>query len=170
MSNRIHAFTLIETIAVIVVMGLLAGMIVPVVASSTNAFATMSEARDRTESASLAMERIVRAVREVDDDPDVAGAADLSIASVSRIRFADGTEVRLDGTTLWLDEPDETEAPLCQHVSAFEVTYLGDDGLELDPGVAANLPLVRRLHIRIACSNAAELRTSVFLRSSLEGA
>lgn len=163
------AFTLIETIAVIVVVGLLAGVIVPVVAFSTTAFSEMSEARDRTESASLAMERIVRALREAGDEASAAGTPDIDVATASRVQFGDGTEVRLSGTTLWLNEPSQTESPLCQFVSAFELTYLGDDGLSLDPSVPANLPLVRRLHIRLACTGGAELRTSVFLRCTLGG-
>lgn len=170
MTGNRRAFTLIETIAVIVVAGVLAGVVVPVVASSTGAFADMSEARDRTEAASLAMERIVRALREAGDRADVAGVPDITLASAGRVQFGDGTEIRLTGTTLWYAEPGAAEAPLCQHVAAFELVYLGHDGLELDPAVAANLLLVERLHVRLACSGAAELRTSVFLRCTLGGA
>jgi len=76
--------------------------------------------------------------------------------------------LRLDGSTLWLDEPAVAESPLCQYVEVFELTYLGEDGLEIDISNVANLPLVQRLNVRLACENAAELRTSVYLRSALE--
>jgi len=163
-----NGFTLIETIAVIVVVGLLAGMIIPVLAASTSMFAKVSETRSRTESASLAMERAVRVLRETASDPADPGAADIDIATASRVRFADGTDLRLDGSTLWLDEPAVAESPLCQYVEVFELTYLGEDGLEIDISNVANLPLVQRLNVRLACENAAELRTSVYLRSALE--
>lgn len=170
MTPRIrHAFTLIETIAVIVVVGVLAGVIVPVVAQSTTTFADMSEQRDRTEATSLALERIVRAFREAPDKTASAGVPDINTATSSRLKFTDGTEVRLSGTTLWFNEPGQTESPLCQNVSAFELTYLGADGLSLNISVSANWDLVQRINVRLACTGGAELRTSVFLRCTLGG-
>jgi prepilin-type N-terminal cleavage/methylation domain-containing protein len=164
------AFTLVETIAVILVLGVLSVVTTPLILSAGDAFGQAALARERTEDASMALERIVRALREAPDQSGAPGTPDITTATATSIEFADGTEIELLGTTLWLALPGEAAAPVCQHVTAFELTYLNAGGGTITVSSPTDALNANRLHIRLAPEGGAELRTSVFLRCTLGGA
>jgi len=53
-------------------------------------------------------------------------------------------------------------------VTAFELTYLRDDGMELDTGAGDDVTDIRRVEIRLVAGGQ-ELRTGVFLRVGMGG-
>lgn len=164
------AFTLVELMAVLVLTAGIAAVTAPIVLSASGAFTDASTRRDRTEAASMALDRIVRTLREAPDrgesGPGVPAIASLSAMSIG---LEDGAVVALNGQTLELTVPGSDPAPLCTGVDAFELTYFGSDGTVIDPAAAGAADEVRVVEIRLACAAAVELRTRVLLRCTLGG-
>ncbi len=163
---RHSGFTLVETIAVILVLGVLAGVTAPLMVGAAGSYADARDGRRAVEDASFALDRIVRILREAPSDA-TAGEPGFASADADGFELADGTEVSLSGTDLMLSIAGGAAAPLCRDVAVFELTYRGADGAVLDfgggdvPGDAA------RVEIRIAASGQ-EMRTAVFLRATME--
>lgn len=164
-----RAFTLIELIAAIVVFSLVSMVFAGIMLESAEAYASASEARERGERASLAMDRIVRLIREIPENEAAPGTPDITDASATALELGNGAAVRLSGSTLILIVPDApAPAVLCTEVSAFELTYLGADGMELALGAGDTTADIHRINVRLACGQI-ELRTSAFLRVALGG-
>jgi prepilin-type N-terminal cleavage/methylation domain-containing protein len=120
--------TLLELIASITIMSVIAVAVFPVIASAADGYASATRTRERTERVAFALDRCVRLLREATGS-DPAGALDLASAAPDRVVFADGRGLGLSGTTLVYLEAGQPDAPLCRDVSAFEITYLASDGV-----------------------------------------
>ncbi|MFI4896545.1 MAG: type II secretion system protein [Phycisphaerales bacterium JB059] len=120
--------TLIELIAAITIMSVISVAGFPVIASAADGYASATRTRERTERIAFALDRCVRLLREATGS-DPAGALDLASAAPDRVVFADGRGLGLSGTTLVYLEAGKADAPLCRDVTAFEITYLGSDGV-----------------------------------------
>lgn len=126
--NTARAMTLIEVVASIAVLGVIAAIIMPVIAGATDAYVQAAHTRRIAESAGYALERTVRLLR--DTPPAAADPATLGLAaaSSSSVRFADGRGIELSGTTLNLRAADGTTSPLCRNVQTFTLDYLAANG------------------------------------------
>lgn len=162
------AFTLIEMIAVLTLTAAIAGVTAPILLSASGAFTDANARRDRTEAASMALERVVRTLREMPDrgqnEPGVPAIAGVSGSSIT---MDDGTAFSLNGEILSMTVAGVQPARLCTGVEAFELTFFGSDGSALDPSAAGTPALVRMIEIRLARTGAIELRTRVLLRCTL---
>ena len=161
-----NAFTLIEVIAVIVVLGVVAGVASPILFSMSNTYASSLDQRTQAEAASIALDRVIRVIRETPPVAGNSGTPDIAVATASRFELGDTTEIELTGTNLMLTLPGETPAILCSDVEQFELTYLTDDATELDTGAGDALTDIHMIHIRIR-SGETELRAGAFLREKL---
>lgn len=157
--KRRRGMTLVEVVCAVVVIGVIAAVVMPIIAGATDAYASASSTRAAVESVAFALERSARLLR---DAPPGAAEGQVGIASAgaAAITFTDGRGLELDGTTLLLRTGPSDTAPLCRGVTAFELTYLASDGVTSVQGTPA---LTQRLNIRLAAAGA-ELRTSVFPR------
>jgi len=166
--TRHGGFTLIETIAVILIVGLLAGVVGPLMVGAAGAYAGARDGRAAIENASFAMDRIVRVLREAPEGA-TEGTAAFAKALPGVFGFTDGSFVSKSGTDVVMVEPGgATSHPLARDVTAFELTYLRDDGLELDTGAGDDVSDIRRVEIRLVAGGQ-ELRTGVFLRVGMGG-
>lgn len=159
---RNHAFTLIETIAVILIVGLLAGVVGPLMVGAADAYAGARDDRRATEDASFALDRIVRILREA-PEADTPGTPAFTKTTSSGFAFADGTQIILSDTDLMMQIGAGAFAPLCRDVTDFELTYLRADGLPLDTPGGDDASDTRRVMIRLV-ADGQDLRTCVFLR------
>lgn len=165
---RATAFTLIEAIATIVVVGALSGVTAPLLLAASRAFTRSSDLRSATAAADLAIDRAVRFLREAPEANGQAGVPDITTAQPSRVVFGDGSSLELIGSTLWFATEGLDPAPLCQNVSIFTLSYLGDDGRVLN-FQGGDLPAhTHAIAIRLRSSEA-ELSTIAFLRTRLAG-
>ena len=155
-----RAFTLVELLGVIVIFSVLAGVISPVVLEAAGAHRRAATQRDAAQRAGYALERIVRLLRETPPMQPGEPSPGLAGAETERVERIDGAEVELIGSTLWLTPAGGDAAPLCQGVEAFELGYLGADGVT---DTRATPEATQRVTVRIVVDGFV-LRTAVFLR------
>lgn len=155
-----RAFTLIELIASMMVVGVVAAVSAPLIAAASDAYVTSADNRDNVERISHAMDRAVRLVRDAPPTASGSGLPDITVAATDNIEFADGSELQLVGSTLMLTPAGGVAAPLCIGVTTFELAYIGEDGLWNTILTPQN---TQRIGIRIV-ANGQELQSAVFLR------
>lgn len=155
-----RAFTLVELLASMVIIGFVASVAVPLISAASDSFVTSSNNRDEAERLSHAMDKAVRLLRAAPATAPGSGQPDIAVAASDNIEFADGSELELIGTTLWLTPAGGSASPLCTGVSAFAITYLAEDGTTSTILTPEN---TQRIVIRIA-TGAQELRGAAFLR------
>jgi prepilin-type N-terminal cleavage/methylation domain-containing protein len=160
-----RAFTLIELISVIVIMGAISTVIAPLVTAAATTHAQSAEQRKTAESLGAALERIVRILRETPATEPGEPTPDFVSVGASSVTLTDGHRIDLIGSTLWLTAPGKTPSPLCQNVTSFHLTYLAADGVA---DTSMSPPQTQRIEITLA-SDAMELRTCVFLRIARAG-
>jgi prepilin-type N-terminal cleavage/methylation domain-containing protein len=158
-SNRRSGFTLIEVTMTVMILGIVAASVVPIVFGASDAYANAANVRRTAEKTAYAMERTIRILR---DSPEGAtrGTIAISTASADQVRFADGHGLELTGTTLYERATDGTLSPLCDQVTSFVIEYLSSDGVT---STLASPTTTQRFNITIVC-NAFELRSAAMAR------
>ncbi|MEM8835304.1 MAG: prepilin-type N-terminal cleavage/methylation domain-containing protein [Planctomycetota bacterium] len=121
--RRRGGFTLVEAIGVIVVLSVMAMVTSTIVLSSADAYARTGDRRDELRRVDLALERLVRELREVDA---------FAVAQQTRYVTSDGDGVELSGSNLIFTDTDGLTARLCAGVDAFAITYHSGNGSSLD--------------------------------------
>jgi prepilin-type N-terminal cleavage/methylation domain-containing protein len=159
-------YTLIELIAVIVIISTISSVVGSLVHESVKAYASASDQREAVERQSFALERIVRALREAAPLIGSSGTPGLTTAAADQCVFEDGTACELDGTDLMLTMPGSAAGPLARDVTAFELTYVGEDGTPLNFVGGDTLDMTRTIWIRIE-SEGVDTRTAVYLRATM---
>lgn len=159
-----HAFTLIELLAVMIIISTVGVVTSGILMSASQMYTTSAAHRRAAENVALALDRVVRVLREAPAKPTPAGAANISSATATTITLSDGNAIALSGNTLNLSSATVSNAPLCKDVTAFQITYLDGAGTVVD--LSSGTDTVRRVHIRLAAGGT-ELRTSTWLRAGL---
>lgn len=160
-----RGYTLIELVAVTVILGAVAGVTSPLIVACAERYASASARRESADACGHAMERIVRTLREAPESGSIAGAPGIVSVTAGSIEFEDGSLVRLDGQTLWMATAGEDEAELLGGVEWFELRLLGADGVADAMGKPEH---ARRAEVGLRAGGV-ELRTAVFFRSGLGG-
>lgn len=159
-----RGLTLVETMASIVILGVMAGVSLPMIDGASEAYARATEQRRATEQVAFALDRCVRLLRTV---PLGADNASVGITSVSAtaVRFADGRGLEVTGGVLMMRDSSGNTARLCADVQTFTLTPLASDGVT---NTTATPGLTRRFNITIKTSKA-ELRGAAFIRVGAMG-
>ena len=126
--RRRAGLTLLELIASITIMSVIAVSVFPVIASSADAYASATQTRTRTERVAFALDRCIRLLREASGS-DPVGSLDITTAAADRVVFADGRGIALSAGSLVYLESGQPDAPLCRDVSAFQISFIGADGV-----------------------------------------
>lgn len=158
--SRLRGFTLIELMASTVIVGILAGVVAPIILQLSTAHGLSSEQRQAAQAVGAATERVVRMIREAPALTVGSHSPDITTAAPSLLQFGSGHRVELIGSTLWLTVPGESASPLLQNVSLFNLTYLGDDGVT---DTSLSLLVTQRINIRLAAGGF-EIDTAAFIR------
>lgn len=161
--TRPLGFTLIESVAVIVLLSIMAAVISGPVLASGRAYADSAERITASERASTALDRIVRILRGAAPTADEPGDPDIASAAADFFELGDGTRVELLGTALMLTDADGRDGPLATNVTAFDLAFFDAAGQPIDPADASSAQLA---HITLAVGTV-EFRTAVFLRANL---
>lgn len=148
-----------------VVIAVVASVATGIIYSAADAYAGAAEQRRAMERVGLAMDRVVREIREAPSPDGAAGEADIVTAEIDDLEFGNGVRLELIGQTLWLTTPDSDAALLCSEVEAFELSYLGEDG---QTDASATPAQIQRIRIRLRAGGT-ELRATAFLRATLGG-
>ncbi len=172
-----RGFTLVEVIAVIVLLSVLGGVTSSLILNSTAAFTDSSIRMQLHGEASVTLDRLVREWREIDADP-VTGppTPHITEASIAAMSWSADSRVRLEGTDLLLAADGAAEHLLCNCVSEFTIAYFDESNRPLLVGgsvPAADRPKIRRLALRLSVTRQGlteSLETRVFLRCAMMGA
>ena len=123
--NSRYAFTLIELIMVIVLLGILAGLAVPLVNELLNSFQYTLDRRDLSESAEVALRRMMREIPRLKNETSVI------TADATTYRFIDidnnAIQFQINGSNLERESNGVVDV-LAVNVSSFSLTYLDDEG------------------------------------------
>jgi len=133
---RRRAFTLIELIASIVILGALAAAIAPVVSSAGDAMATGAEQRRAAETARLTLERVIRAIEAAGATTQAAQGGLAGLDALVIVNDAGGTpdaqeQRRIDLFTAWgmtvaTMSASDTQANLLAAAAAADVVYISE--------------------------------------------
>lgn len=137
------AFTLLELLASVVIMGVIGAVLLPVISSSSESYTVTRDVRNRSEQAAHALDRMVRIVRSAPIGPGGAGIG-VQHASATSLTFTDGTGFVYANGRIEMLVPNQSDALLCDNVDAFRIDYLADDGRTgtlADPGSAHRVVL-----------------------------
>lgn len=138
-------FTLVELIVAMTIMSVIAVVVMPIIVSSTDTYASARSARGTTERVVYALERFGRLVREAPFDED-AGVLSVTSASATSLVFGDGTGIRLSGDRLEMLAPDGDWVTLCTGVDRARLTYFDDSG---DPMMLVAPGEIRRVGLTV---------------------
>lgn len=130
------AFSLVEVVASVVVLGVVAAVLLPLISGVAGAYAAAADVREKTERVAFALDRCVRLLRETPAGADASTVA-IDVAADDLVRFSDGRGLELSGDVLLLRTPSGT-SPLCRAVSSFQVSFLAADGVTSTLAVPAD--------------------------------
>jgi prepilin-type N-terminal cleavage/methylation domain-containing protein len=124
MQPKRKAFTLVEIIVVITILGILAGLGAPMLAKLFDSFQFILYRKSLTESADAALRRISREIRRAADDTSVFTAN----STTYRFNDINGNTIQyqLSGSDLNREFNGASDT-LLANVSSFSFTYLEDD-------------------------------------------
>lgn len=159
--RSVRAFTLIEMIATVTILGIIGAAVLPVVESAGMLYAESARAARSVERASFAMDRACRFLRETPLNENADG---LAIAGITpeQVSLESGDGLTLEHGQLLITIDGRT-ATLCADVDDFELAALGADGVTRTEGTPAH---TRTIQVRLVVDGL-EARTEVFLRSAM---
>lgn len=162
-----RGFTLIEALATIVALSVIAGALAPILHAAGDTFAGATTHRRAHAQLSHAIDRMQRAIREI---PSVEGEStpDIVSADEDSLAWGDGGLIAFDADarTLVLAEPGEPESLLAESVEALALRYLDASGEVVDLGVAEAVDGVRRIEFALTIDGV-ESRAAATIRAGL---
>lgn len=143
-------FSLIEYIMVVVIMGVIIAIGGPLVFEAVDAGLLQSKRKEMSESAKIAMDRMVREIRRIH------GRTSVTTANGSSFRFTDidGRDITFDisGTTLRRAENSSVNT-LADNVNSFSLIYYDANGAVIaTPSVNPSQTNIRRIEINLTFS------------------
>lgn len=169
-----RAFTLIEAIASITILGTIAAVAAPLILEAGDGYASASTAGQLHVEASVALDRLARSLRSVEQDsgaptpsPLITSTTDTSIA------WGPASGVSLSGARLVLVDDGRAPAVLLDDVADFRVCTFDESNAALaftQSGTACRV--IRRVELTLTTERHGvrhTLRTRVFVRAAAEG-
>jgi prepilin-type N-terminal cleavage/methylation domain-containing protein len=154
-----HGFTLLEALVTTIVLGVIAGVTLPLISSATDVYAASANASSVVDKLTFSLDRVVTILREAPVG-DAAGTIGVDSASSIMVRFSDGTGCRLEGGALLVQNSDGSEGTVASGIDSFELRFVAADGSD-----AMGIPsTTQRFEIEISSSGLV-LRTVAFCRS-----
>jgi len=154
-----RGLTLVETMASIVVVSVMAAVCMPMIDGATEAYVQSSSLRRSTESVSFALDRSVRLIRAIPLGSDNTSVA-ISTMTANSIRFVDGRGLEMSGTSLLLRDATGATGVLCEGVQTFTLAPLASDGVTSSLSTPGE---TRRVNITIKAASV-EMRGTAFIR------
>tara|TARA_R110000744_G_scaffold182726_4_gene302016 strand:+ start:1411 stop:1953 length:543 start_codon:yes stop_codon:yes gene_type:complete len=144
-ANQRSGFSLLELLVASIVMSIICVVVMPLIMSSTDAYAVARDTRSDSDRVLYALDRAARIVRETPFAADDSGL-DVQTASSTQFILTDGSGFRLSGTDFELLKPGGQASLLCEDVSKIQLTYFDGSG---NPLVIVNPAQVHRVNLRI---------------------
>jgi prepilin-type N-terminal cleavage/methylation domain-containing protein len=151
-SNKplLSGFTLVEMVAVIVILGIVAAIGVPLILSAADALSFLTVRVDMAQSADVAMGRITQEIRRLRD------AESIDTATSTQFRFFDADDTDIDYSLSGSNLMRNSDI-LASNVDSLTFTYYDSSGGVLSPpefGIGTTTD-IRRVEILISLENGA---------------
>ena len=165
-----RAFTMVEMTAVIAILGLVASVASGLIFSAATTYADAATTAQLHDEAAVALETVVRALREIPRDAGAPGyAPDIDQVLPDGIRYGGTTIITLSGPDLQISESGGPMRRIVSDVTGFVLQCYDRDDVALPTGLsgAACAP-IRRIEVTLTVARAGAtetLRTRVYLRS-----
>ncbi len=178
-ARRRGGFTLVESIAAIVVLGALGSIASFLIVDSVDGYVAAAGAAQLHAELSVALDRAAREIRRIGPDPAAAGPApDIEGVTSTSISWndaeGDDCELALSGSTVLLRVDGGAPAVLLADVTAFAVTVYDGNDAPLGPELSgAGCDAIRRVRLEATLERenvTQALRAKVFIRSMMSGA
>ncbi len=171
---RRRAFTLIEAVATITIIAIIAGASSRLILSGADGYAAAATRAELANAASAAMERLTLELREIPLRPATSPAEPyLDAVTASSIAWRGDAGIDLSGTTLRFTA-DGVARTLATDVSAFSVQCYDQSNSPLATSLSGDAcDPVRRVEVTLTLTRngvSETLRTRVFLRCMIAGA
>lgn len=168
--KRRGGFTLIELVVSISASVIISGMAGSLLWNSARQRSEVSARVELVDVAARACEQMLRYVREIPQDAALTGAAQITTATATEIRFDTLAFRRNSGDLEMSIDSAATWHPLTREVSDFAFSYFDSDGNALNafPLSQANREAARVVRIFIELTRGPETRaiqTSIYLRA-----
>lgn len=121
------AFTMLELVASLTLIAIIAGVLAPVLTSAGDELAATRRLRAASDDAFFALNAVTRLLREA--PAGVTTRLGLAQANATGLTFTDARGVRLNGQTLEILDDAGRAAPVARAVTEFRIDYLDDDGV-----------------------------------------
>ena len=153
-------FTLIELVIVITIIGIITGVVGYILLGTVDAWMFKFNRADLLSDGRLAMNRMVREIREIKNRGKVTTAA----SSEFRFENVDNIDITYDLSSTDLDRTaDGTANTLAENVSSLTFTYFDSNGNTIaTPDVAPGATDIRRVRINLTLTKNSE---DVYLQS-----
>lgn len=163
---------MIATIVILAAIGTVASNIL---LTASDSYLSASTGSQLTSELSMAMDRLVRDIRQIDLDNDAAAeiGPDVDDFTPTSMTWNKLWTVRLNGTVLELEENGQAATTLLTDVSAFSLTAFNESNTALAASISGDAcDDIRRLSVSITMTRygiSATLRSKVFIRSTMSG-
>jgi prepilin-type N-terminal cleavage/methylation domain-containing protein len=165
-----RGFTLVELVATIVVLAIIGSVSAGIIFTATDGYVQASTAAALHEEASLAMDRMSRALREISRD-GAAPVPHINEVGPDSIRWHDDSELVLENESLMLVIDGGPPATLANDVSVFSVRTFDEDNQPLPTTMSgSDCHDIRRIELTLTLSRHGEsetLRMRVFVRAAM---
>ncbi len=178
MTSPRRGFTLIESMAAVAVLAILASIASHLLVENVGRCLDASSAAQLHAEVSVALDRITRELRRIDLDAGAGGVApDIESVETDSIAWedTDGDDYELaeNAGTLTLQVNGGATALLLSDVTACTITAFDEDNTQLGASLSgAGCDPIRRLLVSVTVQRngvSETLRTRVFIRSTMEG-
>jgi prepilin-type N-terminal cleavage/methylation domain-containing protein len=169
---RRRGFTLIEAVSTIVILGAIGTVASGLIFTATDGYAEASVRAQLHTELSVALDRIVREMRNVPLDDAASGIApDIDELTADSITWSMNHTIERAGAEVRLTIAGGTARPLLTDVTAFSVeAYDADNALLIAPMIDDACDPIRRIAITATIQRrgvSETLRTKVFLRTMM---
>lgn len=169
-----RGFTLVESIATIVVLAIISSVSSGIILQATDGYMDAATAAQLHAEVSVAMDRVVREVRNIALDTSASGVApDITLFTTTNLSWDANNTIALSGSDLTL-KLNGTPRELISDVTAFTMKAYDESNADLgQPLGGAACDPIRRVEFDLTVERygaQARVRTRVFLRSTMSGA
>jgi type IV pilus assembly protein PilW len=176
--RRVDGFTLAELLVTLAVLGLVLAGTLTILQNGVRAYGWGARRVEAQQSVRLALERMVKELRDAGYDPKSAGIAPITVAAPDRVTFqqdlnkngiVDSTRERITfllrpGESILRRDAGGGAQPIIEHVRRFRLTYFDRDGVPTtDPAGVGSI------HILLEAGRSGPtslMETSVTLRNA----
>lgn len=170
-----RGFTLIESIATLTVLGVLAGVSANLIYTATASYRDAATRAQLSSETSVAMERVCHRLTSISRDTSAAVVAPLiSSVTPTSIAWNSNYSLTLSGSQLMLVENGSASRILLDNVTSFSVSAFNESNGALAGNLSgAATQAVRRIRIQVTAQRqgvSETMRTKIFIRSTMSGA